>query len=93
MDLSIGECSGCSFGGYKIGSAGGGNLKKTGGDYAAEWITRCISVVHGTDYGTWEGMKGKPVRVLSEGLGGGVIAIGHYLKDSWFCPRVEFEKK
>lgn len=83
---------GCGFGGYKLGNADGGNLGlKPGnqGDYAAEFLVRCINTV--TGWGKWEDLKGQPVRVLHEGLGGGIVAIGHFIKDEWFCPRVEFE--
>lgn len=82
---------GCGFGGYKLGKADGGNLTNGVANYAAEWIVRCVTVVLG-DCGTWESLKGRPVRVLHEGLGGGIVAVGHFLKDEWFCPRVEFEE-
>lgn len=83
-------CGGCGFGGYSIGKADGGNLASPG-NYAAEWIVRCINVVIGR-WGKWEDLPGQPVRVLSEGTGGQIVAIGHFLKDEWFCPRVEFEQ-
>jgi hypothetical protein len=84
------EGSGCGFGGYKLGDAEGGGPNLTNsGNYAAEWIVRCLEVV---GVGRWEHLAGKPVRVLCEGLGGGIVAVGNYLKDEWFCPRAEFEK-
>ena len=77
---------GCGFGGFKLGNADGDNLdQKT---YAAEWIVRCIKTVIG--YGKWEELKGKPVRCLREGSGGKIIAIGHFLNDDWFSPKLEF---
>lgn len=91
LHLEFGH-GGCGFGGYKLGNADGGNLDKTGGNYAAEWLVRCINTVLGT-WGKWEDLAGKPVRVLSEGWGGTVVAVGHYMKDEWFCPRIEFDKE
>lgn len=85
------EGSGCGFGGYGLGKGDGGNLSEPSLNYAAEWFARCISTVHDDGYGTWENLKGKPVRALTEGLGGGIVAIGHFFKDKWFCPSVEFE--
>lgn len=78
---------GCSFGGYVLGKAGGGNLDGKG--YAAEFIVRTLKTV-GVEL--WEDLHGKSIRVLHEGLGGGIVAIGHFLKDEWFCPRMEFEE-
>lgn len=35
----------------------------------------------------WEDVTNKPIRALI--LDGLVIAIGHYLEDEWFCPKIE----
>ncbi len=77
---------GCGFGGYMLGKADGGNIPGKG--YAAEYIVRCLKTV---GVGKWEDMAGEPIRCLNEGIGGGIVAIGNYLKDEWFCPRKEFE--
>lgn len=82
--------SGCGFGGFKLGNAGGGNLDEKG--FCAEFINRCIRVGIG-EYGKWEDLEGKPVRILHEGWGGKVVAVGHYLDDEWFCPRQEWRKE
>ena len=85
---------GCGMGGFHLGRGQGGNLEDDPGkSYCAEWISRCIVSLTDTGYGTWEGLKGKPIRALSEGLGGGIVAVGHFFQDKWFCPRMEFEKK
>lgn len=81
---------GCGFGGYALGKAEGGNLSGKERDYAAEFVVRCLNAAGVSD---WENLEGKPLRVLHEGLGGGIVAIGHFLKDEWFCPRIEWEKK
>jgi hypothetical protein len=39
----------------------------------------------------WEHLKGKTVRVKSDGTwGGSIIAIGHIVKDDWFNPSADF---
>ena len=84
-------CSGCGFGGYVLGKGDGGNLIVKGRkNYCAEFIVRCL-IVTGTMH--WEKIPKSPIRVLHEGLGGGIVAIGHFLKDEWFCPRIEFEEQ
>lgn len=77
---------GCGFGGYMLGSAYGGNLNGCK-NYAAEFIVRCLLTI---GVHTWEGLSGESIRVLHEGLGGGIVAIGNFMKDEWFCPRIEF---
>lgn len=93
--LDIGEGSGCGFGGFALGSyKGEDNLRPTKGNWAAFWITRCIeTVLDGKDeaYGKWEDLVGRPVRVIGEGLGGQIVAVGHFRQDKWFCPRVELK--
>ncbi len=77
---------GCGFGGYMLGKASGGNLEGKG--YAAEFIVRCLNVV---GVGKWEDLQGKPVRTVNEGLGGCILAIGHFLKDEWYSPKIEWK--
>lgn len=85
-------CSGCGFGGYKLGHADKPNAAAKAGqpDYMAEFVRGCLNVVYDDGFGTWDGLVGQPVRILHEGLGGGVVAIGHLFDDKWFCPRVQF---
>lgn len=84
--------SGCRFGGYSLGSATGKeNLKETKANWAAFFITRCIETVIGGGYGKWEDLTGEPCRVMMEGLGGGIVAVGHFIDDKWFCPREELK--
>ena len=78
---------GCGFGGFKLGQADGDNLAKHGPNYCAEFIVRCLNTL-GKD--KWEDLPNTPLRCVHEGLGGGIIAIGHFLKDEWFCPRAEW---
>jgi hypothetical protein len=94
LHLEIGTCMGCGFGGFKLGNADTRNDDAPGTlHYMAEWVMRCINTLADRKYGKWEDLEGRPCRVLTEGLGGGVIAIGHFLQDKWFCPRIEFARK
>ena len=92
LHLEFGS-GGCGFGGYVLGKLNEKTVNTATGNYAALWIIRCIETVFDKGYGKWEDIEGQPIRIVHEGLGGGIIAIGHFLKDSWFCPRIEFEKK
>lgn len=92
LELKIGRSGGCNFGGYKLGNAFEDQPKQPGPDYCAIWLRRCINTLTDDGLGKWEKLAGLPCRVLHEGLGGGVVAIGHLLEDKWFCPKVEFEK-
>lgn len=86
LHLEFGN-GGCGFGGFKLGSQEGGNLEHRG--WCAEFINRCIKIGVG-EYGKWEDLEGQAIRVLNEGWGGGVVAVGHLLDDEWFCPRLEW---
>lgn len=77
----------CGFGGYVLGRVDGGNITGKKLDYAAEFIVRCLKVAGASE---WSELSGRPLRVLHEGLGGTIVAIGHFLNDEWFCPRVEW---
>lgn len=77
---------GCGFGGYMLGRRDEDNVKMHKG-HCAEFLNRCMKTV-GQD--RWEDLEGRPLRVLHEGLGGGIVAVGHYLRDEWFCPRKEW---
>lgn len=78
---------GGGFGGYTLGFRGKSNVDSKG--LAAEYIVRCLEIAGVQD---WDRLSGKTIRVLNEGPGGDIVAIGHIIKDDWFCPRVEWEK-
>ena len=53
---------------------------------AGHYIFRCMEVAGVTD---WSKMIGRPIRAkCSDGL---IRAIGHIVKDDWFCPREDFK--
>lgn len=87
MDLADGCTQG--FGTYYLGKLDGGNLTRErsyGWGFCAEFIARCLKCCGKSE---WGDLPGSPVRVLS--VNGLLLALGHYLKDEWFCPRVEWE--
>jgi hypothetical protein len=58
------------------------------GPAAADWIERVSSVLELPDFNE-KSMIGKIIRVKMDG--NSVVAIGHPIKDKWFCPREYFE--
>jgi len=68
--------SGQGFGGYAL----------TSGRSLGLWVKRVMEVV---GVGEWSALQGKPVRVRV--FKGHIEAIGHFIEDKWFYPKVEFE--
>ena len=76
----------CGFGGYILGKV---NAYTAGShDFAADFIIRSMQIM---DVEKWEDIPGCPLRCLHEGLGGGIVAIGNFLGDDWFCPCEEWK--
>jgi hypothetical protein len=69
---------GVGFGGYRLG-----------GESGIAYIEEILNVV-GVE--TWEQLKGKHVRVDSEGIGGKALGIGNIIKDKWLYHEEFFKR-
>lgn len=76
---------GQGFGGYALYLPKSYKHFTEKGDFAGHFIFRCMEVGEVTE---WSKLKGKTVRVkIQDGL---VVAIGHIVKEDWFCPKLDF---
>lgn len=81
--------SGQSFGGYTL------YLPKSYAHHqllthAGHFIWRCMEI---GGVSRWADLKGKTIRVDSDGEFGDINGIGHIVKDDWFYPKKDFEKE
>lgn len=82
-----GDAWGCGFGGYTLdGPYDHTKKKRLPSALMGWWVARVLETV-GVE--KWEDLTHKHVRAETEGLGGGVVAIGHFIKDKWFRPKEE----
>lgn len=54
---------------------------------AGHHIWRCMEIA---EVKRWSDMKGRTIRVRKEGKWGGIRAIGHIVKDDWYCADEDF---
>lgn len=80
--------SGQGFGGYVLLPGEGWTHRESGErgpNYAGIFIDQCLRIA-GVDQ--WSKLPGKTIRVKADH--GKVHAIGHIVKDKWFCPSEVF---
>lgn len=80
---------GVGFGGYALDQYDKILEKRVGAPFGLDYIKEIMEVV---GVSRWEDLKGKYVRVKSEGWGGTAVAIGNLLEDKWFEPKEWFKQ-
>jgi hypothetical protein len=80
------------FGGYLLYTPSSwgrpGTPKKPQYNYAGHWIWRVLEIAGVSD---WSKLPGRTIRIRDSGKYNDPIeAIGHIIKDDWFCPREDF---
>lgn len=73
------------FGGYSLYLPKNFTHHKKNEGYAGHFIYRCLEIAEVEE---WSKIKGKTVRVKA--THDKVEAIGHIVKDDWFCPKKDF---
>ena len=85
LHLDYGGC--CQgFGGYALYLPKDYKHAMMKGNYAGHFIWRCLEIAGVSE---WKDLPGKTIRVKANHSS--VEAIGHILKDDWFCPREDFK--
>lgn len=78
-----GDGWGCGFGGYALDRYDKVAKERRGTAYGLEFIRRILTTL---EVERWEKLPGTPLRVETDGIGGGITRIGHFRKNRWFSP-------
>ena len=81
LTLNIADGTSCVFGGYALDKYDKETEKRYCPAYSMELITRIMKVV---GVSRWEDIKGKYIRVVSNGWGSTIKKIGNLMKNEWF---------
>lgn len=88
-DLFVeGEGWACAFGGYCLDFW----FAEVGSYSSSDGYGAIIELMKTLEVESWEELKGKYVRVESEGWGGKIIRIGYLMKNKWFSFKDYFEQ-
>lgn len=79
--------SGQGFGGYTLYLPKSWDHHKIDSP-AGHFLFRCMEI---SGVEKWENMKGRTIRVKATHCG--IKAIGHIVKDDWFCPSDDFKSR
>lgn len=88
LSLDYGS-SGQGFGGFALylpREFKHGGIEKTG-NICGHFIWRCMEIAEVTE---WSKLKGKTIRARCSDQN--IQAIGHIIKDDWFCPSDDFKE-
>lgn len=76
-----GDGWGCEFGGIALDQFDDRKNRRVGSALGTEFILQLLNTL---EVSSWEKLTGTHVRVVLDGQNGGIVRIGHFLKDRWF---------
>lgn len=86
LTLDYGGC-GQGFGGFALYLPPSWTHHDKFAPYAGHWIFRVMEIA---GVSNWKDLPGKTIRVKSSWTD--VEAVGHIVKNDWFCPKKDFEE-
>lgn len=82
--------AGIAFGGYALDEFNVKHQRRVGVAASIDFIQRIMEVV---GVSKWEDLKGKYIRLDTEGWGGKALGIGNLLEEEWLYPQQFFIEK
>lgn len=89
ISVDIADGTSCVIGGYCIGNGYLGAKEFKGYEKGTEALMRIMDTV---GVSRWEDMKGKYIRVKSDGWGSVISCFGNIMKEKWFDQKSFFSK-